>query len=136
MPNPIFHVAVAVDDIKKARQFYVNTLGCKERRDTSTKNYAVIDFWGAQLVVIEAPKAVEKSKDNPKVEPYKHFGWILDWDEWHDLKKRLVAKKVKFRVKPNIKKHKGIGEVGNMFLKDPAGNFVEFKSYRDKSKVL
>jgi extradiol dioxygenase family protein len=84
----IYHTALAVDDINKARSFYLDVLGCQER------------------------------------------------DDWHELVDTLKAKAVDFRIEPNIKDHEGIGKVGNMFVADPSGNFVEFKSYQDKSMVL
>jgi len=121
MPEPIFHVAIAVDDLKKARDFYMGTLGCTERADTVGRGHAVINFFGAQLVAIE---------------PYKHFGIIMDWDDWHALKDKLTRQGVNFSVQPNVKMHKSIGEVGSMFIADPSGNYVEFKSYRDRSRVL
>ena len=136
MGKSIFHVALAVDDIHSARAFYLDLLGCKERSDTSGEHFSVINFHGAQLVLIEAADQVEASKEDASVEPYKHFGLIMDWDDWHALADELRDKGVTFRIEPNIKDHKGIGKVGNMFLADPAGNYLEFKSYQDKSKVL
>ncbi len=136
MPEPIFHIAIAVDDLKKAREFYMGTLGCTERADTVGRGQAVINFFGAQLVAIEAPDQVEKSNDQEGYEPYKHFGIIMDWDEWHALVDRLKAKGVAFRTEPKIRDHKTIGEVGNLFLADPSGNYVEFKSYRNRARVL
>ena len=136
MHDPIFHVAFAVDDLAKARDFYTNTLGCRERADTSGKDYAVINFFGAQMVLIDAPDEVEPSKADPTVEPYKHFGIIMDWDDWNALVEDLRGKGVAFRIAPNVKDHDDIGTVGNMFVSDPAGNYLEFKSYKDKSKIL
>ena len=65
MADPIFHVALAVDDIQAARTFYLDTLGCRERSDTSGADFSVINFHGAQLVLIEAPDQVEPSKADP-----------------------------------------------------------------------
>jgi len=136
MKELIYHTALAVDDIQKARRFYLETLDCQERADTSGEGFSVINFFGAQLVLIEAPEQVERSHDDPSIEPYKHFGIIMDWDDWHELVDKLKAKQVQFRIEPNIKDHADIGKVGNLFLADPSGNFVEFKSYQDKSMVL
>jgi extradiol dioxygenase family protein len=136
MKELIYHTALAVDDINKARSFYLDALGCQERTDTSGENFSVINFFGSQLVLIEAPDQVEPSHDDPTIEPYKHFGLIMDWDDWHELVDTLKAKGVDFRIEPNIKDHEGIGKIGNMFVADPSGNFVEFKSYQDKSMVL
>jgi len=132
----IHHTALAVKDISEARAFYLETLGCRERADTSGENFSVIDFFGSQLVLIEAPEQVDPSHDDPETEPYKHFGIIMDWQDWHDLVDDLKAKNVTFKIEPNIKDHEGIGKVGNLFLADPSGNFVEFKSYHDRSMVL
>ena len=136
MKNLIYHTALAVDDLAAARKFYLNTLGCREREDTSGEGFSVINFFGSQLVLIEAPEQVEPSRQHPDIEPYKHFGLIMDWEDWHDLVDSLRAKGATFRIEPNIKTHEGIGRVGNLFLADPAGNFVEFKSYEDPTKVL
>ena len=136
MTAPIFHVALAVDDIATARDFYLNSLGCKERTDASGSTYSVINFFGAQLVIIQAPDQVEPSKLDSSIEPVKHFGIIMEWTEWHSFAEELKNKGLNFRIKPNVKDHPYIGEVGNLFVTDPSGNYIEFKSYRDKSKVL
>ena len=136
MKEPVYHVALAVDNLAAARSFYLDTLGCMERSDTSGDDFSVINFYGAQLVLIEAPEQVDPRHSDPDVEPYKHFGLIMDWDDWHELVDGLKAKNVTFRIEPNIKDHDGIGKVGNMFLADPSGNYIEFKSYQDKSKIL
>ena len=136
MPETIFHVALAVNDLEKARGFYMETLGCKERSDTSGTTYSVINFYGAQLVIIEAPEQVGSDKSESYNEPAQHFGIIMDWKAWHSLAAELRVKGVKFLIEPNIKDHPHIGEVGNMFLADPSGNCVEFKSYKDQSMVL
>ena len=69
-------------------------------------------------------------------EPVKHFGIIMEWKNWHKLVKNLEAKKVKFKISPNIKDHDNVGRVANMFISDPSNNFIEFKSYEDRSKIL
>ena len=60
----------------------------------------------------------------------------MDWDDWNALVEDLRGKGVAFRIAPNVKDHDDIGTVGNMFVADPAGNYLEFKSYKDKSKIL
>ncbi len=136
MQDAVFHVAFAVDDLAQARDFYVNTLGCRERPSEEDKGYAVVNFFGAQMVLIEAPDEVEPSKADPGVEPYKHFGLIMDWEDWNTLANKLRSKGIAFRIEPNVKDHADIGTVGNMFVADPAGNYLEFKSYKDKSKIF
>ena len=136
MQTPIFHIAIAVNDLAATRRFYIDDLGCTERTDTSTGEYAVINFHGDQLVAIEAPDQVEQIPDGVGMDPVKHFGIIMDWDDWHAMADRLKAAGTDFLIEPSVKDHDGIGEVGNMFLRDPSGNNIEFKSYKDKSMIL
>ena len=136
MEQPIFHVALAVENINQARDFYENILSCTERKDASGSNYSVFNFYGAQLVLIEDPNQTEKNNFAKGVEPVKHFGIIMTWEDWHSLVETLKLKKINFRVEPNIVNHENVGEVGNMFVADPSGNFIENKTYKDSSKIL
>ena len=135
MKKIIHHIALTVKNIESAKQFYVNQLNCKLREDTSGSNFAVINFYGSQLVLIEDPNK-NINKITSEEEPSEHFGIILDWDEWHELKKHLTNKNLEFIVKPNIKKHEKIGEVGNLFVSDPSNNFIEFKSYKNSNMII
>ncbi len=130
----VFHVAVAVRDLAEARDFYLNKMGCTESRDGATDQYGVFDFYGAQLVVIDAPAVANKPAFT--TEPVEHFGIILHWDDWHALADKVKASGVEFSVAPNIIDHEGLGEVGNFFVCDPSGNALEFKSYRDRTKII
>ena len=138
MQKNIFHVALAVDDLVEATSFYSNILGCEERIDARGDKYTVINFFGSQLVLIEDNSETNKIEEDEKefTEPVKHFGIIMEWKNWHKLVKNLEAKKVKFKISPNIKDHDNVGRVANMFISDPSNNFIEFKSYEDRSKIL
>ncbi|MDC0073719.1 VOC family protein [Alphaproteobacteria bacterium] len=137
MKKIIHHTALTVKNIDLATEFYVNQLNCKLREDTSEANFAVINFYGSQLVLIEDPnKNINKNINIGEEEPSEHFGIILDWDEWHDLKDNLIKKKFEFMVKPNIKTHSKIGKVGNLFVTDPSNNCIEFKSYQNSNMII
>ena len=129
------HTALTVKNIELAKEFYVNQLNCKLREDTSGSNFAVINFYGSQLVLIEDPNK-NINRITSEEEPSEHFGIILDWEEWHDLKDNLINKKFEFIVKPNIKTHSKIGQVGNLFVSDPSNNFIEFKTYRNSNMII
>ena len=45
--SPAFHLAIAVTDLKQARHFYGEVLGCREGR--STPQWMDFDFFGHQL---------------------------------------------------------------------------------------
>jgi len=138
MQDNIFHVALAVDNLNEATNFYSNILGCKEREDARGDTYTVINFFGSQLVLIEDPSETNKQESNSRdfFEPVKHFGIIMEWGKWHTLVKTLEEKEIKFKIPPNVKDHENVGKVANMFLSDPSNNFIEFKSYKDRSKIL
>ena len=134
--DPIFHIAFPVNDLDEARAFYVDLLGCTERPERAIDGLAVLNFFGAQLVVVDAPDEVQAPPPSDIPVPSRHFGIIMDWDEWHDMAAKLKDAKVDFVWGPDVTDHEAIGEVGSLFINDPSGNSLEFKSYKDKSKVL
>ena len=73
--------------------------------------------------------------DNDNI-PSKHFGVILDWKDWESLCIRLKELKIAFLVKPKVRFKNKNGEQGTLFLKDPSGNVLEFKSFKDDSNVF
>ena len=68
--------------------------------------------------------------------PVPHFGAVLDWDAWHDLADRLRKADTSFVIEPGIRFKGRPGEQATMFLLDPAGNALEFKSFKDPSKLF
>ena len=134
--DPIFHIAFPVNDLDEARAFYVDLLGCTERPETAIEGLAVLNFFGAQLVVVDAPNEVQAPPPGDITVPSRHFGIIMEWDEWHDMAAKLRAADVDFVWGPKVTDHEAIGQVGSLFINDPSGNSLEFKSYKDKSKVL
>ena len=88
-------------------------------------------------------KNKEKSKEqlhtNPvdgKDVPVPHFGVILEWDDFDKFSKHLIEKGVEFIIEPYIR-FKGLaGEQATMFFKDPAGNALEFKSFKDFNQIF
>jgi extradiol dioxygenase family protein len=68
--------------------------------------------------------------------PVRHFGVVLEWQAWHDLADRLRAAGVSFLIEPGIRFVGQVGEQATMFFLDPAGNAIEFKSFRDPSQMF
>ncbi len=134
--DPIFHIAFPVNDLDEARAFYTGLLGCTERPEKVFDGLAVFNFYGSQLVLVDAPNEVQAPPPSDIPVPTRHFGIIMDWDEWHDMVAKLKVADVEFVWGPEVNTHEQIGEVGSLFINDPSGNSLEFKSYRDKSKIL
>lgn len=135
--TPPFHLAFPVDDLARAREFYGGVLGCTEGR--SSESWIDFDFYGHQVVAHLAPGEVGTASAN-QVDghdvPVRHFGVILDWDQWHRLADRLRAGGIRFIIEPGIRFKGQVGEQATMFFLDPAGNALEFKSFKDMSQVF
>ncbi len=132
-----FHLAVPVDDLEAAREFYGELMGFREGR--SSDHWIDYDFYGHQFVVHYQPEAVHRSGANAvdgKSVPVPHFGVVLEWDDWHLLKDRLITAQVQFIIEPYIRFEGQPGEQATMFFTDPSGNALEFKSFKDFNQLF
>ena len=137
MPLRPFHLAFPVDDLAAARRFYGELLGCPEGR--SSDQWVDFDLRGHQVVAHLAPDELRAAVTNPvdgHAVPVRHFGLVLPWDEWHALADRLREAGVAFIIEPGIRFAGQPGEQATMFLADPAGNALEFKAFRDPSRLF
>lgn len=133
-----FHVAVPVDDLDAARDFYGGLLGCAEGR--SATRWVDFDLFGHQVVChlqpgIRPPKTASSPVDAHDV-PVPHFGVVLRMDEWRQLADRLMASGQHFIVEPHIRFRGQAGEQGTLFVRDPAGNALEFKGFSDLNQLF
>ncbi len=133
-----FHLAIPVDDLKKARNFYGNILELEEGR--SSNHWVDFNFFGHQLVIHYKPKSDSEQEHHNLVDgkdvPVPHFGIILEWEIWQNLSEKLLEKEVEFVIKPYIRFQGEVGEQATMFFYDPCGNALEFKSFKDMSLVF
>ncbi len=133
-----FHLAIPVDDLPLARNFYTTVLGLTEGR--SSDHWVDLDFFGHQLVLHYQPKSsVEEVYSNPvdgKDVPVPHFGIVLEWDTWHTFSEKLIAQGISFVIAPYIRFKGQVGEQATMFFYDPCGNALEFKSFKDQSQLF
>jgi uncharacterized protein len=132
-----FHLAFPVDDLAAARRFYGGLLGCPEGRSSS--EWIDFDLFGHQIVAhLTARKAgvdAHNEVDGHDV-PVPHFGVVLPWEQFHALADKLKAGGLKFVIEPYIRFAGQVGEQATMFFRDPAGNALEFKSFRDISQLF
>jgi uncharacterized protein len=133
--RPRFHLAIPVDDLVAARDFYGTVLGCPEGR--SSERWVDFDLYGHQLVVhlAGAQRSVTNPVDGDDV-PVPHFGLLLDPQRWRQLADRLTAAGVEFVIPPHTRFEEGPGEQSTMFVRDPAGNALEFKAFADDSMIF
>ncbi len=134
--SPPFHLALPVDDLPAARAFYADTLGCGVGR--TADRWIDFDFFGHQLSVHLAPGAGEEARNavDGDAVPVRHFGVVLAWEAWEALAERLRAAGVAFLIAPRVRFHGEVGEQGTFFIRDPAGNALEFKTFRDLASLF
>lgn len=135
---PPFHLAIPVDDIDTARQFYGDVLGFGRGR--SAERWTDWNFEGHQLVTHQvdehrAAVAGTNSVDGHDV-PVPHFGLVLEVDRFHDLAQRLTAAGTDFLIEPYLRFRGEPGEQWTMFFLDPSGNALEFKAFRDPAQLF
>ncbi len=132
-----FHLAFPVDDLAAARAFYGATLGCVEGR--SSAEWIDFDFYGHQIVAHLAPGSsgdrASNHVDGHGV-PVPHFGLVLSMEDWETLAERLRAAGTDFVIEPTIRFKGQTGEQATMFLRDPAGNALEFKAFADIGQLF
>ena len=136
-----FHLAFPVSDLERTRDFYGRLMGCPEGR--SSDEWIDFNLFGHQLVAHLAPPSKTGSADNDHHNPVDghdvpvpHFGVVLDWDHFHGLADRLQQHGLKFVIDPYIRFAGQVGEQATMFFRDPSGNALEFKSFRDRSQLF
>jgi uncharacterized protein len=133
-----FHLAVPVGDLAEARRFYGELLGCPEGR--SSPEWVDFDFFGHQLVAhLDHSGQSRTPLHNPvdgKDVPVPHFGIVLEWVHWQSLAQRLKKAGIRFGIEPGIRFAGQVGEQATMFFQDPSGNALEFKAFRDPSRLF
>lgn len=137
MTRPRFHLAFPVDDLAAARRFYGELLGCPEGR--SSEAWVDFDLFGHQIVAHLAPEecATVKAGDvDGKQVPCRHFGLLLDWTDWEVLAAKFEAAGADFIIEPYVRFKGQAGEQGTFFVRDPAGNALEFKTFRDEAQIF
>ena len=134
---PRFHIAFPVHNLESAREFYVNILGCESGRESDS--WIDFNLYGHQIVAHLSPDDCSPVSTNPVDRddiPCRHFGVILEWGEWEVLQNRIKKLEHRFLVEPKIRFKSKPGEQGTFFIKDPSGNALEFKSFKNDSMVF
>ncbi len=132
-----FHFTFKVDDLAITRKFYGEILGCTEGR--SNDEWVDFDFFGNQI-------SAHVSKDKPKLDycghvdkisvPIPHFGAVITWAKFQEIKEAFEKENFEFIVPPQIRYPGQTGEQYTMFVLDYSGNPLEFKAYKDESEVF
>jgi len=132
-----FHLAIPVKNLELCRTFYRDIIQCVEGR--SDIHWVDFNFFGHQLVIHQKDNFIPQQISNPvdgKDVPVPHFGVVLSMNEWRKLSERLKENGTKFIIEPTIRFKGKPGEQATLFFKDPEGNALEFKAFKDLSQLF
>jgi len=132
-----FHLALPVTDLDAAEVFYCGLLGCTKGR--VGPRWVDLNFFGHQVTLHRVDAGDAGVATNPvdgDSIPARHFGIVLDRDEWRSLADRLVQENCEFMISPRIRFAGEIGEQATLFIADPSGNALEFKSFADSARLF
>lgn len=132
----LFHIAYHVTDLSQSREFYGNLLGCTEGRSTDT--WVDFDFFGHQIS-LHIGKPFETSNTGQVGDhtvPMPHIGIILSLENWLVLSKRLRDANIEFEIPPLIRFRDEPGEQRTMFFRDPSGNPIEIKGFKNFKTIF
>ena len=133
--NP-FHLAIPVSNLEESVAYYRDTLGLREGR--SSKKWTDFDFFGHQLVC-HVSDSINEQVTNPvdgEEVPVPHFGVVLSIEEFEEFLLQINDKNIDFIIKPTIRFKGEIGEQRTMFFKDPSGNAIEIKAFKDMDNLF
>lgn len=135
MPHP-FHLALNVTDLDETRAFYGGLLGAAEGR--STESWVDFDFFGHQLSChLGQPFATQNTgKVGAHMVAMPHFGVVLPFADWRALADRLEQAGTDWVIAPTVRFQGAPGEQWTMFFRDPSGNPIELKGFRDMDQVF
>ena len=131
-----FHLAIPVNDLDSSKNFYHHLLGCKVGR--SSDKWIDFNFFGHQLVCHLSEKSsneISNSVDFHEI-PVPHFGLVLSWSDFKSITSDLSEKKIEFLIEPTIRFKDQVGEQAIAFLKDPSGNAIELKAFKNMDNLF
>ena len=132
-----FHIAFPIKNIDDTIKWYTKILGCTIGRQNS--RWVDFDFFGHQIsghLVNQEDNLSETNIVDGHNIPVRHFGIILEPNEWELLSKKLNDSKIEFFIKPNTRFKGEKGEQSTFFITDPNDNVLEFKSFKNDSMIF
>jgi uncharacterized protein len=120
----IFHLSFPVTSLARSLAFYRDCLGATSGRSTDT--WVDVILFGHQLTLHEQPEQVLPREQRG----VRHFGAILGWDAWEQVKARALAHDPALQAAIHWRALGQPEEHVKFLLEDPDGNLVEIKAYR------
>ena len=129
--SAIFHLAIPISDVSRAKEFYVEGLGCELGRENNSA--VIFNFYGTQLVGHVTQKPLTRQ---PGIYP-RHLGLILPTKQaWQQICDRAKVRKMSFYGEPKLRFPQQMLEHHCFFLEDPFHNLLEFKYYSQPEVIF
>ena len=122
-----FHLAIPVHDLETAQNFYHGSLGCEIGRSSSHQLVCHLSK--------ELSNETTNLVDSNNI-PVPHFGLVLSWDDFKSITSDLNEKKIEFLIEPTVRFKGEVGEQATAFLRDPSGNAIELKAFKDMDNLF
>lgn len=127
----IFHLAIPSHHLERAKEFYVDGLGCEIGRVKDDR--ITLDFFGDQVVCHKTPE--EEIDDDPEMYP-RHFGvTFVEEEDFDAVIENAEENGLPFFQKPFRRFEDEKDEHRTFFLRDPSNNLLEFKWYKNRSQM-
>ena len=128
--SQVFHLAIPCGDLDKAKEFYVDQLGCELARRYDDR--ITLNFFGDQVVCHLAPDQIDEA---PKMYP-RHFGiTFADKDDFEELLANAKSNDATFFKDDFVRFEGRQEEHRTFFLIDPSNNLLEFKYCNDTTMM-
>jgi extradiol dioxygenase family protein len=120
--------------------FYEGVLGCTRGRESTA--WIDLSLFGHQLVLHQVEGRDPHCHDQPSNPvdgedvPVPHFGVVLEWDAFAALVSRIQEAGAGFVIGPTTRFEGRAGEQRTCFLRDPSGNCLEFKTFKDPTMLF
>jgi len=132
-----FHLAFPVYNINITIQWYTSMLNCSIGR--KSERWVDFNFFGHQISAHLVDQELVQDKTNVVDGhniPSRHFGIILEMEQWKILVNQLNKKNIKYLIEPNIRFKGEKGEQATFFIKDPSNNVLEFKAFINDNQIF
>ena len=131
MNKYLFHLAIPINDIDSAKEFYGKILGCTIGREN--QHAVIFNFYGHQLV-----GHTTKEELTPPANIYpRHFGIIFSAEgDWNELLNRCNNLNLPLYQQPKLRFKGEITEHQTFFIQDPFYNIIELKFYRHYEAIF
>jgi hypothetical protein len=130
---PIFHLAIPVTNLEATRKFYQGLPGCEVRG--SSDEFVIFYFHGHHIIahLATAGAAAAHATAVAMCTRIWHLGIVLDWSDFEAAAEQLRLAGFNFSIPPTVRNSGQPNEEAMLFLLDPSGNGIEYKTYRDFS---